>query len=151
MFTAVERLSPWLARFPLSLILLAGRVGVGATFFKAGLLKYHSWEFTVKLFQDEYQLPLLDPSLAAVREEALGQTGHEEAIVPLAIELSAGRRILVVTGPNAGGKTVSLKTTGVLALMAMCGLPIPAAAGSRLPFLTRLVPALGPGHDPLAD
>ena len=37
----------WLARFPLSIIQLAGRIGVGATFFKAGLLKYQSWEFTV--------------------------------------------------------------------------------------------------------
>jgi DNA mismatch repair protein MutS2 len=95
--------------------------------------------------------PLLDPSLAAVREEALGQPGREEGIVPLGIELSAGRRILVVTGPNAGGKTVSLKTTGVLALMAMCGLPIPAAAGSRVPFLTRLVATVGDEQDLLAD
>ncbi len=71
-----------------------------------------------------------------MRAEALGQPGREEAIVPLAIELSDARRILVVTGPNAGGKTVSLKTTGVLALMAMCGLPIPAATGSRVPFLS---------------
>ena len=55
----------WLARFPLSLIQLAGRVGVGATFFKAGLLKYNSWEFTVKLFQEEYRVPLLDPTVAA--------------------------------------------------------------------------------------
>jgi putative oxidoreductase len=54
-----------LARFPLSVIQLAGRIGVGATFFKAGLLKYHSWEFTVKLFQDEYRVPFLDPAVAA--------------------------------------------------------------------------------------
>src|SRR5215510_4316475 len=51
--------------FPLSIIQLAGRIGVGATFFKAGLLKYNSWEFTVKLFQDEYRVPLLDPAVAA--------------------------------------------------------------------------------------
>jgi DNA mismatch repair protein MutS2 len=95
--------------------------------------------------------PLLDPSLAAVREEALGQAGHSADIVPLAIELSAQRRILVVTGPNAGGKTVSLKTTGVLALMAMCGLPIPAAPGSRVPFLSRLVATVGDEQDLLAD
>jgi len=55
----------WLAGFPLSNIQLAGRIGVGATFFKAGLLKYNSWEFTVKLFQEEYRVPLLDPALAA--------------------------------------------------------------------------------------
>jgi putative oxidoreductase len=55
----------WLARFPLSIIQLAGRIGVGATFFKAGLLKYQSWEFTVTLFQEEYRVPLLDPAVAA--------------------------------------------------------------------------------------
>ena len=55
----------WLAHFPLSIIQLAGRIGVGATFFKAGLLKYQSWEFTVRLFQEEYRVPLLDPAVAA--------------------------------------------------------------------------------------
>jgi putative oxidoreductase len=55
----------WLSRFPLSIIQLAGRIGVGAVFFKAGLLKYRSWEFTVLLFRDEYRVPLLDPALAA--------------------------------------------------------------------------------------
>jgi putative oxidoreductase len=55
----------WLGRFPLSIIQLAGRIGVGATFFKAGLLKYQSWEFAVRLFQEEYRLPLLDPAVAA--------------------------------------------------------------------------------------
>jgi len=60
-----DQLRVWLARFPLSIILLAGRIGVGATFFKAGLLKYQSWEFTVKLFEQEYQVPVLDPAVAA--------------------------------------------------------------------------------------
>jgi putative oxidoreductase len=54
-----------LERFPLSIIQLAMRVGVGAVFFKAGLLKYNSWEFTVQLFRDEYKVPLLDPAVAA--------------------------------------------------------------------------------------
>jgi putative oxidoreductase len=61
----VDSARAWLARFPLSIILLAGRIGVGATFFKAGLLKYHSFEFAVKLFQEEYRVPLLDPAVAA--------------------------------------------------------------------------------------
>jgi len=55
----------WLERVPLSLIQLAMRIGVGAVFFNAGLLKYNSWEFTVKLFEDEYKVPLLDPAVAA--------------------------------------------------------------------------------------
>lgn len=95
--------------------------------------------------------PLLDPCLAGIREEALGQAGHSGDIVPLDIELSGGRRILVVTGPNAGGKTVSLKTAGILSLMALCGLPVPAGPGSRVPFLTRLVATVGDEQDLLAD
>jgi putative oxidoreductase len=61
----VDATRVWLARFPLSILLLAGRIGVGATFFRAGLLKYNSFEFAVKLFQDEYRLPLIDPAVAA--------------------------------------------------------------------------------------
>ena len=60
-----DSLRQWLARFPLSIILLMGRVGVGAVFFKAGLLKYNSPEFAVLLFRDEYQVPLLAPEVAA--------------------------------------------------------------------------------------
>ena len=95
--------------------------------------------------------PLLDPCLAELRAEALGQAGHSGDIVPLEIELGFDRRILVVTGPNAGGKTVALKTAGLLSLAAQCGLPIPAAAGSRVPFLRKLVATVGDEQDLLAD
>jgi DNA mismatch repair protein MutS2 len=91
----------------------------------------------------EARHPLLDPCLAEVREEALGQAGHSGDIVPLDVELGPDRRILVITGPNAGGKTVALKTAGLLALLAQCGLPIPAAPRSRVPFLARLVATVG--------
>lgn len=95
--------------------------------------------------------PLLDPCLAELRAEALGQAGHSGDIVPLEIELGSDRRILVITGPNAGGKTVALKTTGLLSLAAQCGLPIPAAPGSRVPFLRKLVATVGDEQDLLAD
>jgi putative oxidoreductase len=58
-------LREWLASFPLSIVQLAMRIGVGAVFFKSGLLKYNSFEFAVKLFEEEYKVPLLDPALAA--------------------------------------------------------------------------------------
>jgi putative oxidoreductase len=41
------------------------RIAVGSVFFKAGLLKYHSFEFAVKLFEDEYRVPVLSPVIAA--------------------------------------------------------------------------------------
>jgi putative oxidoreductase len=54
-----------LERLPLSILLLAMRLGVGAVFFRSGLLKIGSWQFAVQLFRDEYRVPLLDPVLAA--------------------------------------------------------------------------------------
>jgi putative oxidoreductase len=54
-----------LERFPLSLLQLAMRFGVGAVFFRSGLLKIDSWQFTIQLFRDEYKVPFLDPVLAA--------------------------------------------------------------------------------------
>jgi|CXWL01.1.fsa_nt_gi DNA mismatch repair protein MutS2 len=95
--------------------------------------------------------PLLEPRLAELREQALGQAGHTGTIIPLDLTLDYGRRALVVTGPNAGGKTVVLKTLGLLTLANQCGLPVPAALGTRLPFVRRLVATVGDEQDLLAD
>lgn len=95
--------------------------------------------------------PLLDPRLAELRDAALGQPGHEGQVVPLDLTLSPEAGALVVTGPNAGGKTVALKTAGLTALMAQSGLPVPAAAGTRLPVLARLVATVGDEQDLLTD
>jgi putative oxidoreductase len=54
-----------LEQFPLSLIQLAMRIAIGMVFFNSGMLKVNSWEFAVKLFEDEYKVPLIDPTLAA--------------------------------------------------------------------------------------
>ena len=52
-------------RLPLSIIQLAMRIAIGFVFFNSGLLKVRSFEFAVKLFEQEYRLPFIDPTLAA--------------------------------------------------------------------------------------
>jgi putative oxidoreductase len=61
----LEAIHRRLNQVPPSFVLLLMRIAVGSVFFKAGLLKYRSWELTLLLFRDEYMVPLLDPALAA--------------------------------------------------------------------------------------
>ncbi|MDA1261222.1 MAG: hypothetical protein O3A20_11470, partial [Planctomycetota bacterium] len=72
--------------------------------------------------------------LARARHPLLLAEHGVDAVVPLDLELGNAYDLLVVTGPNTGGKTVVLKTVGLLACLARCGLPLSAAANSRVPL-----------------
>ncbi len=64
-------------------------------------------------------------------------------VVPLDLDLPEGHRSLVITGPNMGGKTVALKTCGLLCAMANSGLPIPADSRSKIPHLSAIFADIG--------
>ena len=95
--------------------------------------------------------PLLDPALATLRQHALGEAGSTRPVVPLDLEFPAGARLVLLSGPNAGGKTVALKTVGLVALMAQAGIPVLAKEGSSLPAFSRLWCHLGDEQNLFSD
>jgi DNA mismatch repair protein MutS2 len=81
-------------------------------------------------------------------EKHLRMTGGR--LVPLTLELTSATRQLIISGPNTGGKTVTLKTTALLAMMAQAGVPVPATAAS-FPVFTAFLADIGDAQSIEAD
>ena len=82
-----------------------------------------------------------DLELMQARHPLLG-----EKAVPLSVNLEREQRALVITGPNTGGKTVTIKTVGLLTLMVQCGLHIPASEESNFSIFERILVDIGDGQ-----
>ncbi|MFH1336261.1 MAG: endonuclease MutS2, partial [Candidatus Zixiibacteriota bacterium] len=74
---------------------------------------------------------------------ALSQNQNSRGVVPLSLALGRDYTVLIVTGPNAGGKTVTLKTVGLLTLMALSGLHIPVKPYSEIPVFKGIYADIG--------
>ncbi len=94
-----------------------------------------------------YKMKAVKPRLAADGHICLRKARHPlidpKKIVPIDVELGGAFDTLVVTGPNTGGKTVTLKTLGLLTVMAMCGLLIPTGDDSRISVFHRVLVDIG--------
>jgi DNA mismatch repair protein MutS2 len=84
-------------------------------------------------------------SLSALAQVRLVQARHPliKNAVPIDLAMDGGTRALIITGPNTGGKTVALKTVGLLAMMNQIGIALPAAEGSALPVFDGVFADIG--------
>jgi len=87
--------------------------------------------------------PLIDWTLAVHPLLARTLQKHNKKVVPLEIELTRRQRILLISGPNAGGKSVCLKTVGLLQYMLQCGLPVTLGERSRLGIFRSIMIDIG--------
>lgn len=86
----------------------------------------------IKLVRARHPLLMLSQ-----KERGIGE------VVPLDLSLDGDHTVMVITGPNAGGKTVAIKTLGLLLLMALSGIPVPADSSSTFPQVSRLLVDIG--------
>lgn len=87
-----------------------------------------------------YALPAVDepPYLRQARHPLLGSKA-----VPIDVRFMDGKRVLIITGPNTGGKTVTLKTFALFAMLNQTGFPVPAQEGTRLPVFSNVFADIG--------
>ncbi len=81
-------------------------------------------------------------SIREARHPLIIAAGNRRPI-PIELDFKPGQRVLVLTGPNTGGKTTTLKTLGILCLMAQCAIPVPAHPDSQFPVFSAVFADIG--------
>ena len=97
------------------------------------------WQNAVRgIFAEDCDTEKEPPFISKARHPLLG-----EKAVPVTISFMQGKEVLIITGPNTGGKTVTLKTIALFALLNQAGFPIPAEEGTRLPMFSSIFADIG--------
>lgn len=107
------------------------------------LARFDFWSAKARLAEEMDAIPAEianRPEIVLLGARHPGLTGH---VVPVDIRLGGEYTALLITGPNTGGKTVALRTLGLLSLMHQSGLHVPADAGTRLPVLDDIYADIG--------
>ncbi|MDR2744743.1 MAG: Smr/MutS family protein [Desulfovibrio sp.] len=97
----------------------------------------------IELLDARHPLLALEQAASRRPEENGRDKSENPSVRPVHIRLRPGEQALIITGGNAGGKTVCLKTLGLMAAMTFSGLPVPAAKGSHIPWFKRIDAFIG--------
>lgn len=98
-----------------------------------------SWQNRIGgVFAELCDLEKEPPAIVSARHPLLG-----DRAVPIDVRFMDGKRVLIITGPNTGGKTVTLKTFALFAMLNQAGFPVPAAEGTRLPVFSSIFADIG--------
>ncbi|NLW63714.1 MAG: endonuclease MutS2 [Syntrophomonadaceae bacterium] len=125
---------------------LSGRIAEYADDLQSSLESLETLDFWVAKARLALKMDAFRPHLNSEGRMRLVRARHPllySRAVPIDLELGSRFDILVITGPNTGGKTVALKTVGLLALMTTCGLFIPALSESEMPVFDKILVDIG--------
>lgn len=125
---------------------LSGHVGVAAEALAGdldALARFDLWMCRARLAEEMRAVRAETAPTPRVSLRAARHPGLSGTVVPVDVELGGDYTALVITGPNTGGKTVALRTVGLLALMHQSGLHVPAASGSALPVFRDVLADIG--------